>query len=832
MSLYDTRAIDKVKVVMMKGESGGGGGGASALTDLSDVNITSPSDGQALEYNSTSQKWQNKSLPSALTYTCTILSMSGNDITTTNNSTQGNSGNIIMLTTGNYHGTPTTVWRLGFTSITEPTKWYYVTDRAGQGYSEEIKANTTLLLYLYGTEAFVIDVIEDQVTTEYGLTFTASVTGVANDRIAATSPDDESGKIGNIILVNTGSYSGSTTNGWGLILSHTTAGLPTFISALYDLSGNAYTEDIEANTTLVIQIRPASVDGIATLITVIGESSGGGGGYTSNVRYNVVTKSTGGWDAAITVKKYVDNVLESSLDYLYTDLTTTVNFDDCFTIYYNGADYIYTLLKDSTTHTSGYTNSWAYSDDVDFEDTFVIEKIIYTMAGAGKAVSENNHVITTDIELTRQPVSGDRFLLYCESIYSSPTGIIVDVNGTPTTIDFSVAVTNLQGICLLKVISFGATLGLLVDYISKQLTAGRGITISSGQINNALVDTLGNVTAGGNITDGQGNVLAEVEALEITQSGNPIAVKAVGIKAKDVVVTLEPIQSGSGDPSPSNIRPITGRTQTSVTTRNEDNTESETATVTLGQTVYGGIVDFKTGKVIINKVSITLDGTQEIRWANWQPKTNSVGWIYYYDLTNNSFALAAEIPHIISDSLPTISYSEAYGQDIAGISAYIDSALGIVVRSSDTSLTTATAINAYLANHPIQVVYELATPTEITVSPATLTLLSGYNYITADGNMEITLIPESILDEAKAYTDSAIAAAQNNYLEQTVTLSTSAETTATFTSAKITANSLIDLAVSEWGLIPSNVVVASGTCTVTLPKVDSAHSVVVRIYVR
>ena len=59
MSLYDTRAIDKVKVVMMKGETGGGGGGASALTELSDVNISSPTNGQVLKYNNTTQKWVN-----------------------------------------------------------------------------------------------------------------------------------------------------------------------------------------------------------------------------------------------------------------------------------------------------------------------------------------------------------------------------------------------------------------------------------------------------------------------------------------------------------------------------------------------------------------------------------------------------------------------------------------------------------------------------------------------------------------------------------------------------------------------------------------------------
>ena len=39
--------------------SSGGGGGSSALTDLDDVNISSPSDGQVLRYDSASGKWVN-----------------------------------------------------------------------------------------------------------------------------------------------------------------------------------------------------------------------------------------------------------------------------------------------------------------------------------------------------------------------------------------------------------------------------------------------------------------------------------------------------------------------------------------------------------------------------------------------------------------------------------------------------------------------------------------------------------------------------------------------------------------------------------------------------
>lgn len=50
-----------------------------------------------------------------------------------------------------------------------------------------------------------------------------------------------------------------------------------------------------------------------------------------------------------------------------------------------------------------------------------------------------------------------------------------------------------------------------------------------------------------------------------TASANPITLetKQAGL-AKSCVVEMNPIQSGTGDPSPSNIRPITGRTEASV----------------------------------------------------------------------------------------------------------------------------------------------------------------------------------------------------------------------------------------------------------------------------
>ena len=72
----------------------------------------------------------------------------------------------------------------------------------------------------------------------------------------------------------------------------------------------------------------------------------------------------------------------------------------------------------------------------------------------------------------------------------------------------------------------------------------------------------------------------------------------------------------------------------------------------------------------------------------------------------------------------------------------------------------------------------------------------------------------------------------NTYLEETVTLSTSATTTVTFTDSSILATSVIDIAVGVWGLTPEDVTVSTGVCTVVMPKVSTAQTIAVRIYVR
>lgn len=69
-------------------------------------------------------------------------------------------------------------------------------------------------------------------------------------------------------------------------------------------------------------------------------------------------------------------------------------------------------------------------------------------------------------------------------------------------------------------------------------------------------------------------------------------------------------------------------------------------------------------------------------------------------------------------------------------------------------------------------------------------------------------------------------------LKQDVTLSISTATTVTFSDNSITLNSIIDYFCSEWGIVPDNITVSNSNCIITMPKVSSAKTVTIGIFVR
>ena len=163
-------------------------------------------------------------------------------------------------------------------------------------------------------------------------------------------------------------------------------------------------------------------------------------------------------------------------------------------------------------------------------------------------------------------------------------------------------------------------------------------------------------------------------------------------------------------------------------------------TIQLGQEVYGAEVDIDNGVAHVTHRKEIFDGTQDIDLVNWRPQANSVGFSIITSTPAKLPATTTTIASIMSDKLKSESYGEIYSNDIDSIamySRYGNSAL--FFRITDTSLTTRELVQTWLSNNNIAVVYELATPFDIQITPTQIETLIGNNTIFADtGDVDLT----------------------------------------------------------------------------------------------
>lgn len=104
-----------------------------------------------------------------------------------------------------------------------------------------------------------------------------------------------------------------------------------------------------------------------------------------------------------------------------------------------------------------------------------------------------------------------------------------------------------------------------------------------------------------------------------TLSGNPISWEASDTEYLFPVVSFEPKQAGTGDPSPENVRPISGYDSVTVT-QSKDEAQVKQITLTLPETIYGGTVDAVTGvgsKTYIFKELATSDMNHTEEYPGW-----------------------------------------------------------------------------------------------------------------------------------------------------------------------------------------------------------------------
>lgn len=229
---------------------------------------------------------------------------------------------------------------------------------------------------------------------------------------------------------------------------------------------------------------------------------------------------------------------------------------------------------------------------------------------------------------------------------------------------------------------------------------------------------------------------------------------ADGLPVHDLTIAIDPVQSGSGDPSPDNVRPITGSTGANVYREDEYDAEADpTVTVSWQEeagTIYGGTLDVTTGVLTATMATKTLDDA-----LNWSK--SSAGNVYYYS------GNATSVPYAFKSGVAALSDRFKFnGTASSGYSSALSNGEFLLYYSStpssvreiafkNESISTLDAWKTAVHDDPIQIVYELATPVTYQLTPQQLTTLLGDNAIWADtGDVSVQYYADT-----KTYVDDA-----------------------------------------------------------------------------
>lgn len=202
----------------------------------------------------------------------------------------------------------------------------------------------------------------------------------------------------------------------------------------------------------------------------------------------------------------------------------------------------------------------------------------------------------------------------------------------------------------------------------------------------------------------------------IEETGNPVVCYPVAGYPLDVKAKWEPVQEGSGTPSPENIRPIKGRDSVTIT-RQEDN---QVITLTLPETVYGGEVDAVTGDGNNNTKIITLDGN-ELKFSQAN---------IYFNLPFHS------APGVVKNGVVGCSHFSRtfFGANTNYEFCFLSKSDMDGLFASADELNTYCAAQ-YAAGTPVQIAYKLKEPVPFTAAGAQpIPALSGTNTLLTDAD--------------------------------------------------------------------------------------------------
>lgn len=201
-------------------------------------------------------------------------------------------------------------------------------------------------------------------------------------------------------------------------------------------------------------------------------------------------------------------------------------------------------------------------------------------------------------------------------------------------------------------------------------------------------------------------------------------------------IAFTAVQSGSGDPSPDNVRTIIGWTDFDITANDS------ILNIDLDGTYYGGKVDAVTGKITLTHQAYTFDGSEV--WTQYSGGGAGV----YFTLALSAAKHANEQIVICDHYQGQLSGSgNANYPDLSTWLTNTENYKRLYVKNSNFASTS----DAQSGMNGVTVVYPLATPIDVYASNVlSINTKKGLNTITSDSNGKMTV---TYTESVKHYLD-------------------------------------------------------------------------------
>lgn len=210
------------------------------------------------------------------------------------------------------------------------------------------------------------------------------------------------------------------------------------------------------------------------------------------------------------------------------------------------------------------------------------------------------------------------------------------------------------------------------------------------------------------------------------QSPNILCVARGGVNLNHTkfypMIRLSTVTDSTFEPY-TNICPISGHTQDVISVKDSTDTTQATYTIPFGQTVYGGTLDVLTGELTIDSAMAILTGDNVQSISAGSIVDADGGKRININITGVKYVQGTATA--IADRLAW--NNSIYLGGTNSISVADDGRLVIRFAGASTVEDAQTALN----NTNIQVCYELATPTTISLTPQKVKALVGENHISA-----------------------------------------------------------------------------------------------------